>query len=92
MEQMQYTKLKKNIEDDCVDKKDTEAITVNIWNSRAAFTKVFTTGSFLRLAFRAMVPCCRWKKNNSRGIVKQELLYNNGQKRFYNELDVVNLL
>jgi len=95
MEEKEYETLKENLEIKKISEMDTYKITLNIFKSRAPFTQVFTTGMFVKLAFKKMLPkCCRKKKKLALDSEqeKAELLYANGQKKFFHELDVVNLL
>ena len=73
---------------------------MSIWNFRAPFDSVFSTGKFIRIALSKFM---FWRRCSKRKLKKgekpvydeqerEELFFRNGMMKFYYELDVVNLL
>ena len=92
-EQQDYLALRDNIEkNNMVNLKDINAIVANIFMHRDKFAKVFT---LKMICFQLLVDnfkCCVRKRKRDSVNWKYTKLINNGMHRYYNELDIVNLL
>lgn len=86
-----FNMLKKDIEDDGVSKESVDQIVKSIYMNRARFGGVsgyMGKTAFIKFFFMSMFKCCMKNKKEARDYKT----YENGNRKFNKELDVVSLL
>jgi hypothetical protein len=81
--------LKRDIDDDDISKESVDSIVRSIYTSRGRFGGVMDKAAFVKFFFLSIFKCCLGKDKST---TKQFKTYQNGNRKFNKELDVVSLL
>lgn len=94
-EKTEYMEIKKTITGDqpYVSQTIINKMLAHILNDRVPYKRIFTFRLIVTQLFRLILPCC-FKRRSQLGIedYKVRNLYEHGVRRYYNELDVINII